>query len=312
MFFNILKHTLKNIVRNKFLTFSSVLVIGLLMFFINILIILHEVSLKVIDNINDKISINLYLKKDVDKTSKEFRDFRRDIKNLSSKINIWYTAKENILEKYKKEEIELVKIIKWVENPFPNTILLSNINIDSYEKINKIIEPRIKWENAIFDVNINKLKKTADSYKERFKAIKKISLTLQSLKFWLYFFILIFVLSIFIIIYSIIWNFIFHYRNEIYITKLIGWSKRFIYGPFTFQWMIYAFLAFAISSIWFYFFIKYLPSIFEDFDIVLNFDITTLYGTFEKIMFIELAVFVFIGALSWLLSSRKYSKEIKY
>jgi hypothetical protein len=38
---------------------------------------------------------------------------------------------------------------------------------------------------------------------------------------------------------------------------------------------------------------------------------TVFYPTFEKILPIELAVFVFIGAISGLLSSRKYSKEIK-
>jgi cell division protein FtsX len=88
MFFNILKHTLKNIVRNKFLTFSSILIIGLLMLFIDILIILHDVSVKIIDNVNDKISISLYLKEDIDKTSKSFKDFHKEIKKISEKINI--------------------------------------------------------------------------------------------------------------------------------------------------------------------------------------------------------------------------------
>jgi cell division transport system permease protein len=112
MFFNIIKHTLKNIVRNKFLTFSSILVIGLLMFFINILIILHEVSIKIIDNINDKISINLYLKEDIDKTSKSYKDFKNEIKKVSSTIHIDYKTKKDILEKYKTEEPEFVNIIK--------------------------------------------------------------------------------------------------------------------------------------------------------------------------------------------------------
>ena len=57
----IAKYSVKNILRNKFLSISSVLVLTLLMFFINILIILHDVSFKLIDIVNSKMTISLYL-----------------------------------------------------------------------------------------------------------------------------------------------------------------------------------------------------------------------------------------------------------
>ncbi len=311
MFFNILKHTLKNIVRNKFLTFSSILIIGLLMFFIDILIILHGVSLNIIQNVNEKISINLYLKEDTDKESKEFRDFHREMKKVANTINIEYKSKEVIKEQYAKKDPELIKITSGVDNPFPNTILISNINVDDYEKINNIIEPRTTWVNAIFDVNLKKIKNAVNSYKQEYKEIKKVIQTFKILTYAVYFFIFIFVISIFIIIYSIIWNFIFHYRNEIFITKLIGWGKRFIYWPFTLQWIIYAILAFFVSLIWLYYLMNFLPDLFAFFETPFDYDMTIFYPTFKKILPIELAVFVFIGAISGLLSSRKYSKEIR-
>ena len=61
MLTRIAKYSLKNILRNKFLSFSSILVLTLLMFFINILVILHDVSFKLIDSINSKMTISLYL-----------------------------------------------------------------------------------------------------------------------------------------------------------------------------------------------------------------------------------------------------------
>jgi cell division protein FtsX len=61
MLARIAKYSIKNILRNKFLSFSSVLVLTLLMFFINILVVLHDVSFKLIDSINSKLTISLYL-----------------------------------------------------------------------------------------------------------------------------------------------------------------------------------------------------------------------------------------------------------
>jgi hypothetical protein len=52
---------------------------------------------------------------------------------------------------------------------------------------------------------------------------------LKTLWIWLYVIIAVFVFAIAIITYSIIWNFIYYYKDEIYITKLVWWSKSFIY-----------------------------------------------------------------------------------
>ena len=62
MFFNITKYSIKNILRNKFLTISTILVLTLLMFFINVLQILEWVSVKIISEINAKLNFSLYLK----------------------------------------------------------------------------------------------------------------------------------------------------------------------------------------------------------------------------------------------------------
>ena len=317
MFFNILKHTLKNIVRNKFLTFSSIIVIGLLMFFTNILVVLYEISFKVIHNINSKISIDLYLKDDYNDKSVEYQKFKREILAVDKDIKIKYLDKKDILEEAQKKQKEVVEIVKWIDNPFPNTIFISNINFNNYWKIDKIIKKRMSWDDAIFDESEwNKvlwIKKVENTYKQKMKKIDSISLALKALGFWVYFMIFIFVVSIFIIIYSIIWNFVFHYRNEIYITKLIWWSKRFIYWPFILQWIFYSLIALLVSNLWFFYLLDNLASIFSSFDVTLNVNLKeTIKPIMDKLLPIEIISFAFIWALSWFLSSRKYSKEIKY
>lgn len=82
MLSRILKYSLKNILRNKFLSLSSVVVLTLLMFFINILFVLHDVSFKLINSINSKLTISLYLDDQYDRNTVEVIDLLEDIKKV--------------------------------------------------------------------------------------------------------------------------------------------------------------------------------------------------------------------------------------
>jgi cell division transport system permease protein len=141
MLFRIAKYSIKNILRNKFLSISSILVLTLLMFFINILVILHEVSFKLIDSVNSKMTISLYLNKDYDKSSLDVNDLINNIHNLNSDISVEYKSKEVILDEIREREPDLVEILERT-NPLPNTIVLSNIGLDYYEKVNSLIQPK--------------------------------------------------------------------------------------------------------------------------------------------------------------------------
>ena len=79
MILRITKYSIKNILRNKFLSLSSVLVLTLLMFFINILVILHDVSFKLIDSVSSKMTISLYISNEYDKNSLKVTDLMNEI-----------------------------------------------------------------------------------------------------------------------------------------------------------------------------------------------------------------------------------------
>ena len=154
MLTRITKYSLKNIMRNKFLSFSSILVLTLLMFFINILVILNDVSFKLIDSVNSKMTISLYLKDEYDKNSIEVINLINNIKKIDSdstwlwKINVVYKTKEEILDDIRLKEPWLVKILER-NNPLPETIIISNIMLNQYSNLNKVIE------NKLFLFNYN-------------------------------------------------------------------------------------------------------------------------------------------------------------
>jgi len=299
MLTRITKYSLKNIMRNKFLSFSSILVLTLLMFFINILIILHDVSFKLIDSINSKMTISLYLENWYNKNSIEVIDLIEDIKKIDAnvtakwKINVIYKTKEDILEDIRVKEPDLVKILER-NNPLPETIILSNIKLNQYENLNKIIE------NKLF--LLSKQEDDKDyfaNYTSQYLRITHIIKVLDILQLGLYVIIWIFLISISIIIYSIIWNFIYYYKDEIYITRLVGWSKKFIYGPFVIQGGIYSFIAFVLSFVIFIFILKNLNWSFWE---------LYMFKVQVPISILEMIIFVLIWGFAWYLSSKKYLK----
>jgi len=300
MFTKLLKYSIKNILRNKFLSISSILVLTLLMFFINLLLVVHHTSFELINYVNNKMSISLYLDDKYDKNSKDVIDLIEKLKSTSLVSNIKYKSQDEVLEEIKKQDIELVRILE-KQNPLPNTITISKIPLSDYEKLNYIIE----WKLYLFSWNkqdINKSNEVFSSYKAQYSRITSIITKLKALGVWLYVIIGIFVFAIWIITYSIIWNFIYYYRDEIYITKLVWGSKAFIYGPFSLQWMMYSIIAFFISLSMFYIFIK--------------FWVTAIFGTTYSLDFVfvnsniifplELLLFMIIWAFSWYFSSKKY------
>lgn len=296
MIYRLFKYSIKNILRNKFLSFSSVLVLALLMFFINILMIMHNLSSNLIETVNSKLTISLYLKDEFGLDNIEVQKLKKEISTKTPSVKIEYKSKEDVLEEMRKKDEEFVSIIK-SQNPLPATINLSNIKIEEYEKLNYIIESKL-WILSDFRTN------STYDYRTQYERILKIISILKTLKLALYIIIWIFLLSIFVITYSIIWNFIYHYRDEIYITKLVWWSDSFIYGPFVFQWIIYSVLWFLISTSVFIVFVNNLSIIFDKAKVkeyIINSDL-------NYILLFQLVIFIFIWSFSSFLSSRKYIK----
>lgn len=299
MFLRLIKYAIKNILRNKFLSLSSVLVLTLLIFFINVLVVMHDVSFKLIENVNSKLTIFLYLKDDFDGTSPEVVDLLNDIEDVSPEINIDFKTKNQVLEDLKEKDNELVRIIEadW-ESPLPATVYLSKIHIDDYEALNEAIEKKM----YILSSSNNKSIRSDYNYTSQYNRILRIISVLKSLQLWLYIIIAIFLFSIAIIIFSVINNFVYYFKDEIYITRLVGWSSSFIYWPFWIQGVIYSVISLLISFFVFIILINNINLVFST-EYYTKF---TSENDFFMLFFVEVGVFSTIGLVSWYLSSRKY------
>jgi cell division transport system permease protein len=270
------------------------------MFFINILLVLHDVSFRIIDGVNEKLTISLYLDDEYDKNSIEVIDLQNDIKKAIPEIAITYKTKEEVLEEIRERDPELVNILER-QNPLPETITLEEIPLKEYENLNHIIENKlfVLTENA--EVGGQEYFST---YTRQFERIDKVTSILNILQIGLYIIIATFIISIAVIVYSIIGNFIYYYKDEIYITRLVWGSKLFIYGPFSLQGMMYVGISFIISTLLFLFLLSNLRLVFglTEFSQIYT-------GNLPGVLFIEALVFLFVGWASWFLSSRRYLKK---
>lgn len=290
----ITKYSVKNILRNKFLSISSILVLTLLMFFVNILVVVEDISDEIISTINSKLTISLYLEDKYSKTTLDVSDFLDEIKEIDEEIWVEYKTKEMVLNEIRLKEPSLVQILER-KNPLPDTIVVSNISLSDYDNVNSKIESRL----YLFSNDEAEQQSFAD-YSQQYKKITDVTSNLFLLQMWLYAVILIFLISISIIMYSIIWNFIYYYRDEIYITKLVWWSNSFIYGPFVLQWIIYSIISYFLNLIVFVLILKYLSTLVWE---------IYIYEIPDNILLMEFLLFIIIWWVSWFFSSKKYLKR---
>jgi len=108
----ILKYALKNTIRNPFLSFSSILVISLLIFFINVLFFIEYVTSSITSNINDRMSISLNLKPGYDADNSEVIESISALKQASSSVQVQFISREEAFEVLKKRDPELSRVIE--------------------------------------------------------------------------------------------------------------------------------------------------------------------------------------------------------
>ena len=264
---------------------------------------MHDVSLRIIDGVNEKLTISLYLQEWYDKNSVEIIDLQNDIKKAVPDVEVVYKTKDEVLEDLRKTDPELVDILER-QNPLPETISISNIPLQSYEKLNSVIEGKLFVLSENIDNESLRNEENFSTYTRQFERINKVTSVLNILQLWLYIIIATFIISIAIIVYSVIGNFIYYYKDEIYITRLVGWSKLFIYGPFSLQGMMYVGISFIISTVLFLILLSNLRFVFELSEFS---DVYT--GNLPLVLLIQAIAFLGVWAGSWFLSSRRYLKK---
>lgn len=247
------RYAIKNILRSAFLSFSATVVITLMTFLIFILFFAEFVTSSLADSVNSRLSLNVYVKTGLSATNVEVINALEDLKKVDEGIEAKFVSSEEAFEILKKRDPELAKVIESdAENPLPSMITIKNIPLQKYGYLDETVNSH---SDAI-DTQDEKRKKSLLDYRAQYDRVLGVIKVLIALRYGLFAIIGFFLFSVFVVIFQSIGNAVYYFRHEIKITELVGGQKRYIYGPFAIQGMVYCIFALILSSFFFYFGLK--------------------------------------------------------
>jgi len=303
----ILSYAIDNIFHSRWLSLSSLLVLSLLIFFINIFLFLIYGTDYFIHSINKRIVFSLNFKEGF--TSEDVRVvalFDEVQKNFSGST-IQYISASWALEVLRLRDPQLAALIEDDhKNPLPNTLQIENIPLDQYDDLNAIIP----WYQDIIEYDREKMERKLLSYQSQYERIASVVSFMQSMQFSILILVLLFCMTVGIIAYLIIGNSIFFHRNEIQIIELVGGGGWFLYWPFILQSVFYTTLS-ALVAVWALFWL-FSSSLLVHIFSTQNLDLFLSDFLHQILLFLpwEFLLFLLVGILSGYLAAQKYTKKM--
>jgi len=299
----LLRYAFKNITRSFFLSLSSVIVITLMTFLIFVLFFAQFVASSLTNIVNSRLSLKVNVKTGLTDTSLKVIDTLESLRKIDSGVDAQFISASDALKDLRKRDPDLANIIESdAENPLPNTIAIKNVPIESYVELDRVMS---EHADAI-EAGDKTGKNAFTDYKAQYTRIRDVIHVLISIEYGLYAIIGFFLFSVFVVVFQSIGNAVFYFREEIKITELVGGQKRYIYGPFVLQGLIYTVTALLVSTVLFVVILKNM-----DFSILFATPIF-ISGFFESVTmkYLLLAVLLlFLGGLSGLVSSYRFVKQ---
>lgn len=224
--------------RNIGLSIATIFVMILVIFLITSLFLFNIVSKILISDVQEKIDISIYFKKDI--LLEKILEIKSDIVKLPDVKDVEYVSEGQALDKfterYKNNPVLLESLKEVGENPFLPSLNIKAKEASRYEDIAKFLE------NSSFKDLIEKI-----DYYQRKPIIDKIFAVTSGITRGGIFFSIIFGLISILAALSTIKIAIRNSSEEISTMRLVGASNWFIQGPFLVQGVIIGIFALLIS-----------------------------------------------------------------
>lgn len=173
----ILRYALRNIIRNPFLSLSSIFVIGLLLFFVNILIFVLFASENFIQDVESRIKFTINYQSGYELESLQSRVMMDTLRTTFSGIAVTPISRDEAYARNKSLYPDLISIIEGTgENPFPDSLSITGIPLDRYDEFNAII-----LENKdMFHYDEDILGRKLLDYRSQFQRVKTVITSLRT------------------------------------------------------------------------------------------------------------------------------------
>jgi len=298
-FLRAIKFSFQDIFRNFWLSITTIIILLLALFSINLLLTVQIVSDTAISAVKEKIDINIYLNNNADE--KEILALKSKISNFIQVKEITYISKEEALNKFKEKHKNSPDIMQSIneldKNPLSPTLIIKPVSIDVYDelisKLNKLEEPIIESRDFT-------------DHKSLLNKINAISAKVNEAGLGVS---IVFIIINLLVVFNAIRVAIYSHRREIKIMRLVGASKWFIRLPYIISSILYTIIGMSIIIPLFYFFLTLLQPYLEAFFVGYNINIIKYFNSHFIIIFgIQFLIGTLVNILASLVAIRNYSK----
>lgn len=237
-FFRSIRWAWQNFFRQFWLSFVTIIIISLNLFSLTLLLNLRLVLDTVINNFQERIDINVYLKPKI--SQEELTNFKTNLANLPQTKEVVYISPAEALEKFKeqhkKNELILKSLEVLQENPLSGILVVRAKTIEDYPIILETIN------NPRFEAIIQE-----KDFREPQKIIALVKDISKKISFTGFIIVAIFTFIAIVAIFNSIRLAIYSREEEIKTMRLVGATSGFARTPFIIESIFYALGAWLIN-----------------------------------------------------------------
>jgi cell division transport system permease protein len=292
-----------NFWRNGFVSFSSLVVMFIALFIITSLIFLSAIMKFSLQEIKDKVDINVYFTTNA--TEADIFSLKKTIETISEVSTVSYVSRDealaNFKERHKDDTLTLEALNELGDNPLLASLSIKAKEPSQYEGIAKFLNNEDSVSsgsnNIIEKVNYYENKVVIDRLTKIIEAVNNVGLWIA----------VIFLLISIIITFNTIRLAIFISKDEISVMRLVGASGRYIRWPFVVSGVLYGVVSASLVIAVFFGLTYWVGNLAKNFFIGL--DLFDFYlKNFSQIFLIVFGSGITLGAISSYLAVRKYLK----
>lgn len=254
----ILLFALRNIVRNWFLSVSTVTVLLLVSFFAAMLILVEHTTDTLIQRVTERLSLSVYLQKDIPEENPQLQLLMQQVKQIHPNIEVEYQSSDMAFSQLQERIPDITAIVESnSENLLPSKLFVQIRHIpgerfdpDLYQQIDAVIQKNASI--LLYDKDSPTYASLVD-YQSQYDRVSRLVSVFDSISWGARAILIVAIFSATAIAYSSIGNMVFSAREEVNIIQLVGGSYWYVYAPFIVQSLIYSTVALAGASLlsWF-------------------------------------------------------------
>ncbi len=221
--------------RNAFVSVAAIFVMTVALFFVGSTMMLDKILTVSLDNIQNKVDINVYFVVDAEQPAIDA--LSASLKTLPDVEAVSYTSREEALaqfsERHKNDETIMQGLEELGDNPLGASLSIRAKETSQYEAISAFLNDKQTQEDPqkplIDEVNFVKNKEAIDTLTNIIHAVERSTFIAM----------IVLVAASVLITFNTIRLAIYTTREEISVMRLVGASNTFIRGPFMLQGIMY-------------------------------------------------------------------------